>query len=72
MENGQGRGSLNCDTAANYSDGALHANANDESHTFVYLVNSIFKDPLVSYYLLDPISGTFIGPSDHQANGYRT
>jgi uncharacterized protein (DUF362 family) len=72
MENGQGRGSLNCDTAANYSDGSLHANANDESHSFVYLVNSIFKDPRVSYYLLDPISGTFIGPSDHQANGYRT
>jgi uncharacterized protein (DUF362 family) len=72
MENGQGRGSLNCDTSAYYSDGAVHANANDDSHSFVYLVNSIFRDPRVSYYLLDPISGTFIDAGDHQSNGYRT
>jgi len=71
MENGQGRGSLNCDTSADYSDGKVHANANDENHSFVYLVNTIFRDPRVSYYLLDPIRSTFIGANDHQANGYR-
>jgi uncharacterized protein (DUF362 family) len=71
IENGQGRGSLNCDTSANYSDDSVHANANDESHSFIYLVNTVFSDPRVSYYLLDPIRSTFIGANDHQANGYR-
>ena len=71
MENGQGRGSLNCDTATYYPDGTVHANANDVNHSFVYLVNSIFEDPRVSFYLLDPISATFIAADDHQTNGYR-
>ncbi len=71
FENGQGRGSLNCDTASGYPDGDVHANANDESHSFVYLANSIFSDPRVSCFLLDPIGGTFIGSSDHVTNGYR-
>lgn len=72
IENGQGRGSLNCDTASAYGgDTSVHANANDESQSFVYLVNSVFKDPRVSSYLLDPIGGTFIGATDHLTNGYR-
>jgi hypothetical protein len=72
FENGQGRGSLNCDTSASYSgDTSVHANANDESHSFLYLVNTIFDDPRVSFYLLDPIRGTFIGDNDHVTNGYR-
>jgi hypothetical protein len=72
FENGQGRGSLNCDnTGSGYPDGAVHANANDESHSFLYLVDSVFQDPRVSAYLLDPIRNTFIGGSDHTTDGYR-
>ena len=42
FENGQGRGSLYCDTSSAYGgDTSIRANANDESHSFVYLVNSI-------------------------------
>ena len=72
FENGQGRGSLNCDTSASYSgDTSVHANANDESHSFLYLVNTIFHDSRVSCYLLDPIRSTFISVNDHVTNGYR-
>jgi hypothetical protein len=71
FENGQGRGSLNCDTSSNYANDDVHANANDESHSFLYLVDSIFDDPKVSSYLLDPIRGTFIGDNDHATDGYR-
>jgi len=53
FENGQGRGSLNCDTSSSYGgDTSVHANANDESHSFLYLVNTIFNDPRVSAFLL--------------------
>ena len=71
IENGQGRGSLNCDTSASYGDASVQANANDRTHSFVYLVDQIFKDPRVSYYLLDGIRETFIGADDHVTNGYR-
>lgn len=71
FENGQGRGSLNCDTSSNYGDSSVHANANDERHSFFFLVNNIFRDPRVSAFLLDPVRGTFIGSSDHVTNGYR-
>ena len=71
LENGQGRGSLNCDTTSGYPDGTVHANANDEAHSFLYLVDHIFADPRVSAYLLDPIRGAFIGPDDHITQGYR-
>jgi len=71
FENGQGRGSLNCDTSPNYPNGAVHANANDESHSFLYLVNTVFNDPRVSAYLLDPIGNIFIGNDDHSTDGYR-
>ena len=72
IENGQGRGSLRCDTSAAYGgDRSVHANANDESHHFLHLVNTIFKDPRVSAYLLDPILGVFIGDDDHTKDGYR-
>jgi hypothetical protein len=72
FENGQGRGSLNCDTASSYDNSEQHANANDNSHSFVYLVNTVFNDPRVSYYLLDPIRSTFIGDQNHTTDGYRT
>ena len=71
FENGQGRGSLNCDTYSNYSDSAVHANANDENQSFLYLVNTIFNDSRLSSYLLDPIRGTFIAANDHEKDGYR-
>jgi uncharacterized protein (DUF362 family) len=72
FENGQGRGSLNCDTSSSYSgDTRVHANANDESHSFLYLVNTLFRDTRVSSFLLDPIRDTFISADDHVTNGYR-
>ena len=71
FENGQGRGSLNCDTRSNYTDSLVHANANDERHSFLYLVNTIFRDARVSSYLLDPIRSTFIAADDHHTDGYR-
>lgn len=71
MENGQGRGSLLCDTSYEYPDGSVQANANDPSHNFMYLVDTVFQDPRVSAYLLDPIRGNFIATDDHQQDGYR-
>ena len=72
FENGQGRGSLNCDTSSSYGgDTSVHANANDESHSFLYLVNTVFQDSRVSAFLLDPIRDIFIGATDHSTNGYR-
>lgn len=72
IENGQGRGSLKCDNPVYYPDGTVHANANDESHSFTYLVDQVFRDPRVSYFLLDPIRSVFISAGEHQVNGYRT
>ena len=72
IENGQGRGSLRCDTSGAYGgDTSVHANANDESHHFLYLVDTVFNDPRVSAYLLDPIRGNFLGDNDHIQDGYR-
>jgi len=71
VENGQGRGSLNCDTYAAYGNHEVHANANDESHSFLYLQRQLFDDPRVSTFLLDGISGRFIADDDHVTNGYR-
>jgi hypothetical protein len=72
FENGQGRGSLRCDTMGGDYPTGVHANAEDESHSFTYLVDTIFNDPRVSCYLLDPISGTIINSDNHITNGYRT
>jgi uncharacterized protein (DUF362 family) len=73
VENGQGRGSLACDTSDAYGGNTeVHANAQNESHSFLWLVNSLFQDPRVSAFLLDPIRGSFIGAAEHAANGYRT
>jgi uncharacterized protein (DUF362 family) len=72
VENGQGRGSLNCDTeGGGYPDDQVHANANDESHSFLYLVRTIFNDPRVSPYLLDPVRTSFIESGNHSTDGYR-
>ncbi len=71
VENGQGRGSLACDTSSSYGDGAVHANAQNDQHSFLWLVDSLFQDPRVSAYLLDPIRSTFIDETDHATAGYR-
>ena len=73
FENGQGGGSLDCDTmwGRQYTDTGVHANAEDESHSFSYLVDTVFADPRVSKYLLDPIRETFISEEDHSTEGYR-
>jgi len=72
IENGQARGSFNCDTGGAYGgDTSVHANANDESHTFLYLVNQLFRDERVSLYLLDPIREVMISGSNHAIDGYR-
>lgn len=72
FENGQGRGSLNCDTMGGDYPSGVHANAEDESHSFVYLVDTVFNNSKVSCYLLDPIRETMVGPDDHGTDGYRT
>ncbi len=71
VENGQGRGSLNCSTNASYGNSEVHANALNESHSFVYLADHVFADPRVSTFLFDPIRSVFIGADDHVTNGYR-
>jgi len=73
FENGQGGGSLDCDTmwGGKYPDTGVHANAEDESHSFSYLVNKVFADQRVSKYLLDPVRNTFISKEDHVTDGYR-
>jgi hypothetical protein len=73
FENGQGGGSLDCDTmwGGGYPDTGVHANAENESHSFSYLVDKVFADSRVSKYLLDPIRETFISKEDHSTDGYR-
>ena len=71
IENGQGRGSLNCDTSSSYGNKEVHANAVNDQHSFLYLVNQVFSDPRVSAFQLDPIRTVFIDDTDHQTNGYR-
>ncbi|MFH0897233.1 MAG: DUF362 domain-containing protein [Candidatus Bathyarchaeota archaeon] len=72
-ENGQGGGSLDCDTmwGKQYPDTGVHANAEDEKQSFSYLVEKVFADKRVSKYLLDPIHDTFISEGDHSTDGYR-
>ena len=73
VENGQGGGSFDCDTmwGRRYPDTGVHANAEDESHSFSHLVDTVFADPRVSMYLLDRIRKTFISDEDHSTDGYR-
>ena len=73
FENGQGGGSLECDTmwGRQYPDKGVHANAEDERHSFSYLVDRVFADSRVSNYLLDPVREIFISEGDHSTDGYR-
>jgi uncharacterized protein (DUF362 family) len=71
FENGQGRGSLACDTSEAYDNSDVHANANDESQSFQALVDSVFADPRVSCKLMDPVQGVFLTANDHTQDGFR-
>ncbi len=71
IENGQDWGSFRCDTGHQYGNSEVHANANERSHSFTYLVESIFQDPRVSSYLLDRIGRRWIDQDDHEIDGYR-
>jgi len=72
IENGQGRGSLNCDvTGSGYPDGGVQANAVDETQSFLRLVDRVFRDSRVSALLLDPYRNVFVGSDDHVTTGYR-
>ncbi|MFA9453698.1 MAG: DUF362 domain-containing protein, partial [Candidatus Aminicenantaceae bacterium] len=57
--------------SASYGESTVHANANNDQHTFLYLVDQIFDDPRVSSYLLDPLQNTFIEEHDHKTDGFR-
>ncbi|MBI3920221.1 MAG: DUF362 domain-containing protein [Armatimonadetes bacterium] len=72
-DNGQGGGSMNCDMIweGYYPDTTVHANAEDESHTFSFLVDEVFRDPRVSTCLLDSLNEMFISSEDHTTDGYR-
>jgi len=71
VENGQGRGSLRCDTALAYADGRVRANAEDPRHSFTWLARRAFPGRRVSTRLLDPIRERFIARDDHRTEGYR-
>lgn len=73
FDNGQGSGSLNSDTNKRsvYPDESVHANANNEKHSFQYLVDEVFSEPRVSSYLLDPLNVSFIDDDDHTSDGYK-
>lgn len=74
IENGQGRGSLNCDTTAGCDGGTreVHANAENEGHSFSWMVQQLFQDDRVGERLLDGLRTTFITETDHDTEGYRT
>jgi hypothetical protein len=72
FENGQGRGSLACDTSQSYGgDKSVQANANDPLHSFEYLADVLFGDPRVSTRLFDPVRRVFLEASDHATEGFR-
>ena len=73
IENGQSVGSLNCDKgwAGTYPDQNVHANAEDTTQSFQWLINNVFPTNKVSGYLLDPIRGTQVPAGNHTTQGYR-
>jgi len=62
IENGQGRGSLNCDTSPAYGDATVQAPMPmTPGHTFQHLAITYSGTNPVSAFLLDPVRGVFIG-----------
>ncbi len=70
FENGQGRGSFDSNQNQN-GDTSVAANAENPTHTFNYLVNTVFNGQPVSCFLLDPVRSTLLSDTDHAENGYR-
>ncbi len=70
IENGQGRGSLNCDNYAYYGDNEIRANAENEKQSFLYLVENIFRGYRVSGYLFDSLRYNFLSKDDNKTDGY--
>jgi hypothetical protein len=53
-------------------EGKVRVNAEQQDLlTIDYLMGTVFAGNPVSSFLMDPYSQVFIGPEDHQANGYR-
>jgi len=72
FENGQGRGSLNCDMCdAWYATDEVAANAEDASHTWLWLVDNLFRDTPVSAILFDEYHEINVAEDDHESQGYR-
>lgn len=72
FENGQGRGSLDCDMCdAWYATDESAANAEDPSHTWRWLIDELYKDEPVSMILFDEHHKTSVAEDDHEGQGYR-
>ena len=79
FENGQGYGSLDCDAMGRGTGGSayppgdtgVHANAENELHSFSYLVDTVFADPRVTKILMDPYINDFIATDAHSSTGFR-
>jgi len=54
-----------------YPDTGIHANAEDESHSFSYLVDSVFTDQRVFEVPARPCSRDIHLQEDHSTDGYR-
>ena len=72
FENGRGRASFNCDLCDSYyATDDIAANAEDLSHTLLWLVNECYQDPRVSGILFDEYRSVEVPDNDHQMQGYR-
>jgi hypothetical protein len=79
VENGQGQGAFDGRPAAwgSYApwpeiENGVYINAENETLVTVdYLVNNVFADQPVSFFLLDDVRENFISQTDHSSDGYR-
>ncbi|MDD5556013.1 MAG: DUF362 domain-containing protein [bacterium] len=70
IENGQGRGSFDCDQDAGDLGPGVHANALDPSQSFNAVIAMFAPHVPISAYLLDGISGVELGADDQVNDGY--
>ncbi len=72
FENGQGRGSLDCDMCdAWYATDESAANAEDATHTWRWLIHECYRSEPVSMVLFDEHHKTEVAEDDHEKQGYR-
>ena len=73
FENGQGRGSIDCDMCdAWYTTGESAANAENPSHTWRWLMENVYNmDDRVSMILFDPYYKERVEEDDHEGQGFR-